>query len=109
VVFLTRHLPLTSTRSRDIQVTADASLHLLASQRVYEIIPAEADDESHGISQQGNLRAPNGAVAVQQRLVSTLDALREETARLEAIYQQKLEALDDLKKSLLHQAFTGAL
>ncbi len=29
--------------------------------------------------------------------------------RLESIYQQKLAALDELKKSLLHQAFTGQL
>ena len=33
---------------------------------------------------------------------------REETQRLESIYQQKLAALEALKKSLLHQAFTGA-
>ncbi len=32
-----------------------------------------------------------------------------ETQRLESIYQQKLAALDALKKSLLHQAFTGEL
>ncbi len=32
-----------------------------------------------------------------------------ETQRLETIYQQKLAALDELKQSLLHQAFTGAL
>ena len=34
---------------------------------------------------------------------------RAETQRLESIYQQKLAALDALKKSLLHQAFTGQL
>ncbi|MBT9462144.1 MAG: restriction endonuclease subunit S, partial [Rugosibacter sp.] len=39
----------------------------------------------------------------------TLDALHEETQRLESLYQQKLAALDDLKKSLLHQAFSGQL
>ena len=33
----------------------------------------------------------------------------EETQRLESIYQRKLAALDDLKKSLLHQAFSGEL
>ncbi len=33
----------------------------------------------------------------------------EETQRLESIYQQKLAALDALKKSLLDQAFTGQL
>jgi type I restriction enzyme S subunit len=45
----------------------------------------------------------------QQRIVSKLDALRAETQRLEAIYRQKLAALDELKKSLLHQAFSGQL
>ncbi len=38
-----------------------------------------------------------------------LDAFSEETKRLEAIYQQKLTALDELKKSLLHRAFNGDL
>ena len=33
----------------------------------------------------------------------------EETQRLESIYQRKLAALEALKKSLLHQAFTGNL
>ncbi|MBK9306480.1 MAG: restriction endonuclease subunit S [Nitrospira sp.] len=45
----------------------------------------------------------------QQRVVTTIDSLSEETQRLESIYQQKLAALDELKKSLLHQAFTGEL
>jgi len=31
------------------------------------------------------------------------------TAALATIYERKLAALDDLKKSLLHQAFTGEL
>jgi type I restriction enzyme S subunit len=48
-------------------------------------------------------------VTEQQQIVAKLDALRNETQRLESIYQQKLAALDELKKSLLHQAFTGQL
>ena len=32
-----------------------------------------------------------------------------DTQRLESIYKQKLAALDELKKSLLQQAFSGAL
>ena len=32
-----------------------------------------------------------------------------ETKRLATIYERKLAALDELKKSLLHQAFTGEL
>jgi len=38
-----------------------------------------------------------------------INAFEPETQRLESIYQQKLTALDDLKKSLLHQAFSGNL
>ena len=45
----------------------------------------------------------------QQRIVETLDNLEIETQRLESIYQRKLAALDELKKSLLHQAFSGSL
>ncbi len=45
----------------------------------------------------------------QSAIVRKLDTLREETQRLESLYQQKLTALDALKKSLLHQAFSGAL
>ncbi len=32
-----------------------------------------------------------------------------ETQHLESLYHQKLTALDALKKSLLHQAFSGQL
>ena len=45
----------------------------------------------------------------QKQLAENLDSLSAETQRLESIYQRKLAALDELKKSLLHQAFTGQL
>ena len=45
----------------------------------------------------------------QRRIVAAIDALSEETQRLARIYEQKLTALEKLKKSLLHQAFTGQL
>jgi len=45
----------------------------------------------------------------QQDIVAKLDAFSAETQRLESIYQQKLAALDALKKSLLHEAFSGQL
>ena len=32
-----------------------------------------------------------------------------ETQRLESLYQRKLAAFDELKKSLLHRAFSGQL
>jgi restriction endonuclease S subunit len=45
----------------------------------------------------------------QEGIAAKLDELHEETQRLESIYQKKLAALDALKKSLLHQAFSGQL
>ena len=58
-----------------------------ASDRISRILLAEARTQS------------------PQRLTN----FRNETQRLESIYQQKLAALEELKKSLLHQAFSGAL
>jgi type I restriction enzyme, S subunit len=51
---------------------------------------------------------PN-SVAEQRQIVLKLDALSEETKSLASIYERKLAALEALKKSLLHQAFTGNL
>ncbi len=48
-------------------------------------------------------------VPEQRRIVTQLDALSSETQRLTRIYEQKLVALAELKKSLLHQAFSGEL
>jgi type I restriction enzyme S subunit len=46
---------------------------------------------------------------VQQKVARQLCALSTETQRLATLYERKLAALEALKKSLLHQAFTGAL
>lgn len=56
-----------------------------------------------------NERFPFPSVTDQKRIVSKLNILRAETQRLEAACQKKLAALDDLKKSLLNQAFSGQL
>jgi len=45
----------------------------------------------------------------QQAIIKKLDSLSSETKRLEAIYQQKLEDLEELKKSILQKAFEGEL
>ena len=49
------------------------------------------------------------SLTTQEEIVSKLDDLREETQRLARLYERKLAALEALKKSLLHQAFTGEL
>ena len=45
----------------------------------------------------------------QQQIANKLDALSAATTRLAAHYARKLELLEELKKSLLHQAFAGKL
>ena len=45
----------------------------------------------------------------QVAIAKKLDALTEETQRLARLYERKHAALEALKKSLLHRAFTGAL
>ncbi|MDL2339607.1 MAG: restriction endonuclease subunit S [Pseudomonadota bacterium] len=52
---------------------------------------------------------PMPSLIEQQTIVTKLNELATETQRLARLYRQKLTALDELKKSLLHQAFTGAL
>jgi len=49
------------------------------------------------------------SLTVQAAIVAKLDEISNETQRLESLYQLKLAALAELKKSLLHQAFSGAL
>ena len=52
---------------------------------------------------------PIPSLKVQQVSVQLMHSLRDETQRLESLYQRKLTALDELRKSLLHRAFNGDL
>jgi len=48
-------------------------------------------------------------LAEQRAIIGRLDVLSAETKRLEEIYQTKLDALEELKKSVLQRAFEGEL
>lgn len=54
-------------------------------------------------------RVPIPPLEEQRAIVERLDALAAETSRLEAVYQSKLEAVEELKKSVLGKAFEGEL
>jgi len=56
-----------------------------------------------------SLPLPFPSIAEQQTLVKKLDTLSSETKKLEAIYQQKIDDLKELKKSILQKAFNGEL
>jgi type I restriction enzyme S subunit len=49
------------------------------------------------------------SVDEQAKIVESVESLQEETQRLASVYEQKLAALEGLKKTLLHRAFAGEL
>jgi len=55
------------------------------------------------------IKIPLSPIREQKRLVGIIRSLAEETQRLASLYERKLAAPEELKKSLLHQAFTGQL
>lgn len=56
-----------------------------------------------------NMEVSLPEIKEQKLIVEKIDAILEETQRLESNYKQKLAALDELKRSLLHRAFSGEL
>jgi type I restriction enzyme S subunit len=52
---------------------------------------------------------PFPSVGEQKNIVQKLDDLSVETKKLEAIYQKKINDLEELKKSILQKAFSGEL
>jgi|JI9StandDraft_1071089.scaffolds.fasta_scaffold01567_19 type I restriction enzyme S subunit len=76
----------------------------------------QANDTATGTAQRTvsltalrNFDIPKMSISQQQAIVKKLDALSAETKKLEAIYQQKINDLDELKKSILQKAFNGEL
>jgi type I restriction enzyme, S subunit len=49
------------------------------------------------------------SIKEQRNVVNQLDSLKEETKKLETIYRQKINDLEELKKSILQKAFSGEL
>lgn len=56
-----------------------------------------------------NTLVPAISIQTQKTIVKKLDTLSEQTKALEKIYQQKINDLDELKKSILQKAFNGEL
>ena len=87
-------------------------LHFLKCQVTRDILTAGGGGANiNNINQEklSSLLVPLPPYKIQVKLALALDSMREETQRLASIYTRKLAALEALKKSLLHQAFTGEL
>lgn len=101
------------TKKAGVPWTNEFFFHVFNTQSVRRAIHASAS----GVKVRHTSPTKIGEVVVsfptrlseQTHIVSTLSALTEETQRLAAIYERKLAALLELKKSLLHQAFSGEL
>lgn len=77
-----------------------------------QMISGAADGSTRayiGITKQLSLRIRYPSISRQKEVVETLVTVEAESQKLRQLQQQKLTALDELKKSLLHRAFTGKL
>ena len=101
------------TKKSSVPWTNEFFFHVFNTQAVRK----EIHDSASGVKVRHTSPTKIGDVVVsfptsiseQRAIVSTLKDLRKETQRLKSIYQRKLAALEALKKSLLHQAFSGQL
>jgi len=97
----------------DVPWTNEFFFHVFNTKSVRKAIHASAS----GVKVRHTSPTKIGEVSVafpmlleeQKQIVSILASLFEETQRLARIYEQKQAALAELKKSLLHQAFSGNL
>lgn len=94
------------------EINSEWLYYLLMSPQVFK----QANDGATGTAQKTvslkllrGFQVPLVPLELQKTTVIKLNAIIKETQRLEAIYQRKLAALDELKKALLHQAFSGEL
>lgn len=55
------------------------------------------------------IRIPLPPISEQERIIGQVISLNSHTLRLEELYQQKLDALSELKQSILQKAFSGEL
>jgi type I restriction enzyme, S subunit len=86
--------------------------YLLLSPQVFK----QANEGATGTAQKTvslkvlrSFKAPRVPPPQQRSAVTILDTLAAETKRLEAIYQQKLDNLAELKQAVLQKAFAGEL
>lgn len=84
----------------------------LSTRRVMKYVMAKVNTLMQPNLSIADLRAlplPIPNVAEQQELLAALEGFNRGSKELESICSRKLAALDELKQSLLHQAFSGAL
>jgi type I restriction enzyme S subunit len=93
-------------------LTQDYLYYLLGSKlvfRQFDSLAAGSTVRNLNIELASRVILPVPPLEVQQIIAKDIEVLAEETQRLTRLYERKLAALEELKKSLLHQAFNGEL
>jgi type I restriction enzyme S subunit len=93
-------------------VDAEFVRYFLQSAPGAEVLGARESGSVQQVINLGELRqvqVPYPSLDQQREIITRLETMEAETQRLADIYQSKLAALEALKKSLLHQAFSGEL
>jgi type I restriction enzyme S subunit len=87
--------------------------HLILSKNVQEILLSHSTGATVQHINMKDIRAFKifnlSSINEQEKVVLELDSLSIQTKKLEAIYEQKIKDLEELKKSLLQKAFSGQL
>jgi type I restriction enzyme S subunit len=95
-------------------ITTEFLFYQLKSPKLREIIKEAAHGANPTMKKINKTDVQNFKICYpllfeQEKIIQKLDLLSAETKRLEAIYQQKIECLEELKKSILQKAFNGEL
>ncbi|WP_239060440.1 restriction endonuclease subunit S [Acidithiobacillus ferrooxidans] len=93
IVDVDKHLLAMILKRKDLRTTANHAAQPVISYSTIKDVVIEFPAEAYE----------------QRRIVESIMIMEVETQHLESLYQQKLTALDELKQSLLHQAFNGDL
>jgi type I restriction enzyme S subunit len=94
------------------QLDQDYLYYVLGSRSVFQQfdrLAAGSTVRNLNIDLASRVKLPVPPLKLQQQIARQFASASADSERLESIYQRKLTALDELKQSLLHQAFSGQL
>ena len=97
---------------QNLSINQHFLLYFLKSPQAASYVQAASKggaQEFVGLTELRRFPVPLPSLERQNTLAESFQSLRAETQRLASLYERKLAALEALKKSLLHQAFTGRL
>ena len=96
----------------EFELEKDYLYHLLCSPNLFlkfDSLAAGSTVRNLNIGLVSSVIIPLPSLTEQKSIVKQLDKIKAQTQTLESKYQQELDALDEMKKSILQKAFSGEL